>query len=386
MKLRHTIIGNLLLALAGLLLATATATQAKAKKEVKKSQVQFVSMKFFESGATAPAESEREFSLKFSKKDSRYIFAQINIKNLKRSQQTFKLRAEYYRPNGSYMGGPEKTFTIASDTKARNYLVGWGWPTSGHWSKGAHKVKLYIDNMLVGTKEFNVVPMLAKKKRKKKTARYAYNKPEYDDFTDQEDTDFVRGDRLPHLVKKQKSRADTAKNSKREKQKVVVANVGNQVAVTRTTDTHPVRQYQHTEQENREHQKFQPGQRQASLTQHPAPAQGRQKSTRNNFPVPKLVGKIKGKFSMWQVENDTAHPLFIRYQAKGGNARSLQVAPYTIENIYLRGGNYQIHGSLNKSSVREFSKNYYFTTGSKYLSRFVIRNNQAPRQNAQQLR
>ncbi len=390
MKSRHTLTRNLLLALGGLLLATATVTQAKPKKEIKKSQVEFVSMKFFESGATAPAESEREFALKFSKSESRYIFAQINIKNLKRAQQTFKLRAEYYRPNGSYMGGPEKTFTIASDTTTRNYLVGWGWPTSGHWSKGVHKVKLYIDNMLVGTKEFTVVPMLARKKRKqKKTARqHAYNKPEYDDFTDQEDTDFIRGDRLPHLVNKQQ--AGVTKKNAAHKQKVVVANVGRHVgvkqpAVTRSDSTAQDRNYPHTAQEKREHRQFGSDRRQASLTQHDRTAPAAQKSTRNSFPTPKLIGKIKGKFSMWQVENDTAHPLFIRYQAKGGNARSLQVAPYTIENIYLRGGNYLIHGSLNKKSVREFSKNYYFTTGGKYLSRFVIRNNQPPRQNAQQI-
>lgn len=120
--------------------------------------VEFQELKFFEAGYTPPAQEEREFSTRFAKSKTRYIWYQVNTKNLNYNigENAVEIHARYYKPDGSLFGEPILKYTIPSDWEYANLWHSWGWNDSGNWEPGTYRVELLKDGESFGKGSFTI--------------------------------------------------------------------------------------------------------------------------------------------------------------------------------------------------------------------------------------
>ncbi len=311
-------------------LVLSSANSAITKKD------KFESMTFFEAGHVRPAVAARRYTSIFKTKSTRYIYTQVRFKNNFGKKHTLNLRAEYYRPDGSYMGGPEKRFTMNGDWNSGSYILAWGWSKAGNWQPGKYKVKIYYNKLLVAVQYFTVKPGGSAPVA---PATLAATKTQ-----------------TPPPAQKQIAHTNSnPASTQQNKQPLHSGRTGTQQQIP------PQRVHANDKRPNllAATEKF---------THQQKPV-----ASSTNLPKPKLVGKAPGHVSIWEVENKTPYSLQISYN-KQGIGNSIHIAPYTIKSIYLSGGNYSIRGKLSKKSIGSFSRQHYFSHGSKYLSSFFIRN------------
>jgi len=110
--------------------------------------VDFVSVKLFETGYTAVPQSERVYSTHFSKSDARYIFYEVELNNnlYKVENNNVRINAEYYNFEDSLVGDPVLDHTVPPDWETAYLWHGWGWTEPGNWATGRYRVVLFIDN------------------------------------------------------------------------------------------------------------------------------------------------------------------------------------------------------------------------------------------------
>ena len=119
--------------------------------------VQYESIRFFEGGFEAPPLGSRTYHGSFRGTNARYIFAEIRLKNMFPIEaHRFEMRAEYFRPDGSFMGDPKHLFAMQPDWPNGHFWVGWGWRESGNWQPGTYRVKIYLNNQFVTESSFRV--------------------------------------------------------------------------------------------------------------------------------------------------------------------------------------------------------------------------------------
>ncbi len=120
--------------------------------------LEFQSVKFFESGATDPPASQRQFSTDFSRSGTRYINFFVLARNLfyrSRSQKPL-VRGRYFYPDGSFMGEATVNVEIPPDWQDANLWAGWGWDKPGNWSLGTYRVEILFGNAKVGEGRFSI--------------------------------------------------------------------------------------------------------------------------------------------------------------------------------------------------------------------------------------
>jgi hypothetical protein len=123
-----------------------------------KTYLQFESMKFFESGYTAPPESQRQYKTDFPRSTARYINFLVGAKNLLYRNRTHKphVSGRYYYPDGTFFGEAKLSVDIPSDWEIADLWTGWGWDEPGRWSVGTYRVEIFFGNMKVGEGKFTI--------------------------------------------------------------------------------------------------------------------------------------------------------------------------------------------------------------------------------------
>lgn len=120
--------------------------------------VEFVELKFFESGYEPPAVGQRTYSTTFDRASARYIQSEISLRNLLKGERpnpvTAKLR--YYSPDGSLFCEIELKHTIPSEYYDYLLWKGWGWAEAGNWTPGTYRVEAYIDGQYLGENSFTI--------------------------------------------------------------------------------------------------------------------------------------------------------------------------------------------------------------------------------------
>ncbi|MFQ6069998.1 MAG: hypothetical protein ACE5LC_05665 [Candidatus Aminicenantales bacterium] len=153
MNFRRIIIFSLCLILALSLLA-----EAKARAKSLSSEVDLISLRFFEGGSTAPPRENRSYTTNFPLSTTRYVYYEVYFRNpyYQVSEHTYHLKARYYREDGSLEGEPEMSYTVPSDWDESYLWHGWGYGDPGNWDPGTYSVELFIDGVRVGKRQFTV--------------------------------------------------------------------------------------------------------------------------------------------------------------------------------------------------------------------------------------
>lgn len=120
--------------------------------------VDLISLKLFESDYNPPPRDERYYTTSFDKDDTRYIFYEIHLDNnlYRIRDNSLKIQAKFYYPNGSLMSDPILRKTMYSDWKSGYFWHGWGWDETGKWEEGRYTIEIYIDGRYVTEKKFTV--------------------------------------------------------------------------------------------------------------------------------------------------------------------------------------------------------------------------------------
>jgi hypothetical protein len=120
--------------------------------------VDLISLKLFESGYNPPPRDERYYTTSFDRDDTRYIFYEVHLDNnlYNIRDNSLKIQAKYYYPNGSLMSDPILRKTMYSDWETGYFWHGWGWDDSGNWEEGRYTIEIYIDGRYVTEKKFTV--------------------------------------------------------------------------------------------------------------------------------------------------------------------------------------------------------------------------------------
>jgi hypothetical protein len=121
-------------------------------------QYEFQQIRFFEAGETAPEVPQRQFATRFSQSTTRYIWTQVDIKNLlyKKTEHTHKLVWQYYNPDGTVRGTMEASFPVKTEWFTAWHQHGWGWAEAGNWSLGTYTVRVTIDGVQAGEGQFTI--------------------------------------------------------------------------------------------------------------------------------------------------------------------------------------------------------------------------------------
>lgn len=122
------------------------------------------SIRFFEAGYNAPAESEREFSSAFPQSASRYIWCQVdtinNLYNIR--SHTHDIEWRYYREDGTFVGESKGNWAFKPEWETSWNQHGWGWNSPGNWEHGTYTVKVLMDGREIGRNQFTITQDLVK--------------------------------------------------------------------------------------------------------------------------------------------------------------------------------------------------------------------------------
>ena len=120
--------------------------------------VTYQSMKFFEGPYNPPELSKRQYTTRFPKSSTRYVFYELLFKNelWNKRDNPVKIVARYYKPDGSLMGQPVLDYVIPADWKNAYLWKGWGWAQAGRWTPGNYRVKIFIGNDVITQSYFTV--------------------------------------------------------------------------------------------------------------------------------------------------------------------------------------------------------------------------------------
>lgn len=121
-------------------------------------QLEFEYLKFFESGYTAPEESEWHYTTRFHKSKTRYVFFMISVKNLlwDIEKQRPQIIGRYYSPDGSYLAEVDVSIDIPPDWDNADIWNGWGWDEPGNWEAGKYRVEILFGDKKVAEKQFTI--------------------------------------------------------------------------------------------------------------------------------------------------------------------------------------------------------------------------------------
>jgi len=124
----------------------------------KSSEYEVISVKFFEAGDNPPELAQRSFASSFARNPIRYIWTQIDVKNLLYNvrQQNHSISWQYYTSDGNLWGEVKGDFPIPPDWATAYHQNALGWSNAGNWPAGKFTVHVLIDGQKVAQGEFSV--------------------------------------------------------------------------------------------------------------------------------------------------------------------------------------------------------------------------------------
>lgn len=139
----------------------AKARVRKLKEKVLKEtkiKIQLQTIKFFESGSRAEPLDRRQYSKRFSKETTRYIFTEINYKNnlYGIAPSSNPVVVEYNHSEGAFKHQLKGVISPLQEARDGIYWRGMGWTDAGKWPAGAYSVTVYIDGSEVGKSRFEI--------------------------------------------------------------------------------------------------------------------------------------------------------------------------------------------------------------------------------------
>ncbi|MCI0400472.1 MAG: hypothetical protein L0Z68_04110 [Gammaproteobacteria bacterium] len=117
-------------------------------------------LRFFESGDSAPEVSERKYTSRFSKKATRFIWWEVQVKNLLKGHQDHRhtMIVQYYNPDTipKDSGNIKCDLVFEPDKETVCEAGGWGWSDPGHWPVGVYCVAIFLDSEKIIEVKFTV--------------------------------------------------------------------------------------------------------------------------------------------------------------------------------------------------------------------------------------
>lgn len=121
------------------------------------SNLQFEAIRLFEGSYATSDRTERVYRTQFDQATTRYLFVELKLANLYREQNHhFKVRAEFFYPNGQPMNTSDKSFTMYPDYPVGYFWLGAGWDNPGKWQLGVHRVRVYVNDLFVAENSFQI--------------------------------------------------------------------------------------------------------------------------------------------------------------------------------------------------------------------------------------
>lgn len=122
------------------------------------SELELTEIRLFESGDTPADRSERRYDFFFPNTSTRYIWCEVNVKNLLHHDrwQSHEVTWRFYDTDRTLMGEQKSTFNIKSDRKYAQVAHLWGWSKPGQWHVGTYAVTVLIDGWEMETQRFSI--------------------------------------------------------------------------------------------------------------------------------------------------------------------------------------------------------------------------------------
>jgi hypothetical protein len=121
--------------------------------------VRVTELRFFEgpSSEDAPPEGQRWYGQRFSQATTRIIYTELALAHPKREQPArLRIVAIYERDDGSVIGRPEQSTSIAADQEASRFWFRQGSSLAGYWQAGSYKVDVYINGEKAASGSFQI--------------------------------------------------------------------------------------------------------------------------------------------------------------------------------------------------------------------------------------
>lgn len=135
-----------------------TVYDSRNDRDYREREFELEELNFFEAGYNLPDREDYRYKTYFNKRNSRYIYTEIVVRNnlYELRTHTHKLEFEYYNPDGSLRGKIEADFKIKMEWKTSWISRGWGWDEPGNWPTGTYTVEVYMDNKFVADGQFTI--------------------------------------------------------------------------------------------------------------------------------------------------------------------------------------------------------------------------------------
>ncbi|NIM79531.1 MAG: protein kinase [Candidatus Aminicenantes bacterium] len=123
-----------------------------------KIKIELQTIKFFESGSRAQPLDRRQYSKRFSKQTTRYIFTEIKYKNKLYgiAASSNPVVVEYNHSEGAFKHQLKGIISPLQEARDGIYSRGMGWTDAGKWPAGSYSVTVYIDGNEVGKSRFEI--------------------------------------------------------------------------------------------------------------------------------------------------------------------------------------------------------------------------------------
>jgi tetratricopeptide (TPR) repeat protein len=154
--------------------------------------VEYQSIRLFESPRIAADLSQRDYRDSFLQSGTRYVWYEIYLKNLLWNirDQSIKLTAKYYKPDGTIMGEPVLTYNIPKEWDYGYLWHALGWEAPGNWTPGIFFIEIYMEDTCVTRKSFSILD----DRKSVATVENTYNfekPPEHDTTKYSSEKDFI---------------------------------------------------------------------------------------------------------------------------------------------------------------------------------------------------
>lgn len=116
------------------------------------------SVKLFESDANINGDTPRTYYRKFRREDTRFVCAEVKIRNKSTKGFFAELFFNFYNQAGLLKGTGAELRYLSSDQKNHEYVIncGWGSSTPGSWMENFYTVEIVFLNKIIATVPFTV--------------------------------------------------------------------------------------------------------------------------------------------------------------------------------------------------------------------------------------
>jgi serine/threonine protein kinase len=123
-----------------------------------KIKIELQTIKFFESGSKAQPLDRRQYSKRFSKGTTRYIFTEIKYNNKLYgiAASSNPVMVEYNHSEGAFKHQLKGIISPLQEAKDGIYWRGMGWTDAGKWPAGTYSVTVFIDGREAGKSRFEI--------------------------------------------------------------------------------------------------------------------------------------------------------------------------------------------------------------------------------------